>query len=397
MDKFTAEIEPLPVPQPMTPPAAIAQPSGIPAFRGPPAKPGSPAAKPAKTGPAPKPASDVVEYAKEYRVNCHICGSLMYVKAAQAGKTIKCSDCHSAMTVPGPPRIKKSLQIDLDQAETFALEESRTAQRGPDPYQKSAQQLLDEAARVEQINPQPTYDDTPSVKEWFANVFGIFKDLGAVAHWIGLSVLASVPAVMAIQMDNPALIMALFPGGFFLGVLTVSCGFAILHSVANQLGSVEDWPTLNPLAWLGKLMLVVIAACLVAVPMWAICMFTVGPSLIGAAVTMMAIYVGFPFVLLSMLDMNSALVPFSPEVARSVTKCEEAWGGFYFSSGLLFVTLFLIFAAASGWNPVLGAVVPIASGIGATFIYFAMIGRLAYAIGQSIHAPPRKTDVAAGG
>jgi hypothetical protein len=80
-------------------------------------------------------------------------------------------------------------------------------------------------------------------------------------------------------------------------------------------------------------------------------------------------------------------------VARSITKCEEAWGGFYFSSGLLFVGLFLNFVIVAGMSPPAAAVISIVLGIGAAFAYFSMIGRLAYAIGQAVNAPPRKDEV----
>jgi hypothetical protein len=122
-------------------------------------------------------------------------------------------------------------------------------------------------------------------------------------------------------------------------------------------------------------------------------MIIIGPQLLSVAVTMFSIYVLFPFVLLSMLDMNSAFIPFSSEVARSITKCEEAWGGFYFSSGALFVALFLVFATASSISPASGAVLAITCAIAGAFLYFGMIGRLAYSIGQAVNAPPRHDEV----
>ena len=221
--------------------------------------------------PSPTASADAVEYATEYRVNCNICGSFLYAKANQAGKMIKCSDCFSPIIVPQPPKVKKKLKINLDEAETFALGESPNAGRRPDPYQKSADQLLEEAAREEEKNVDPKYDDTPSVQEWIKNVFGIFMDLGVLVHWIGLSVLATLPAVIALKLESPILIMGLFPAGFFLGVLTVSCGFAILHAVANEEESVSDWPTLDPFAWFGQLFVAVAAASLAAIPPWVLC------------------------------------------------------------------------------------------------------------------------------
>ncbi len=384
LDDFTAEIETPPPPLPSAPatsglpkPSEFPKPGGFPKAGGP---------------PTPAPTANQVEYANEYRVPCNVCGSVLYAKANQAGKTIKCGDCYSPITIPPPPRLRKKVEVKLDDAETFSLGQNTIADRRPDPYQKSAEQLLAEASRVEEESEEPNYD-TPSVKEWVKNVFGIFTDLGVLVHWLGLSILATVPAVIVLKLDSSILIVGLYVAGFFLGVLTVSCGFAILNSVANEEESVSDWPTLDPMAWLGQLFVAVAAAALAAIPAWALCQVVLGSHLISVAITMFSVYVLFPFVLLSMLDMNSPFVPFSPEVARSVTKCEEAWGGFYFSSGLLFVGLFLIFAIASGSSPAAAAGISIVACIGVTFSYFSMIGRLAYAIGQAVNAPPLKNEI----
>jgi hypothetical protein len=393
LDEFTAEIETPPPPFPGSPGGggAFSKAKGDPPRRAAtsPAADKASGAKPS----TPKPTASPVQYATDYRVTCNICGSMLCVKAQDAGKTLKCSDCYSPITIPPPPRVRKKQEIDLEEAETFQLEQSQFAERGPDPFKKSAEQLLEEASREEETNLSPQYDDVPSVKDWVKNVFGIFTDLGVLVHWLGLSVLAAVPAMLALQMAPPILILGLFPAGFFLGVLTVSCGFAIMNAVANQEDSVAEWPTLDPFAWFGQLFVVVAAASLAAIPPWALCQFILGPNLLGVAVTMVSVYVLFPFILLSMLDMNSAFVPFSPEVARSVSKGEEAWGGFYFSSGLLFVGLFLIFATASSMSPAAGAAVAIFAGIGVTFSYFALLGRLAYAIGQAVNAPPMNNEI----
>lgn len=373
LDDFTAEVEAPPAPIPMSAAAG-----------------GAPTTP---SGTSTEKAAEEIEYATEYRVTCNICGSFLYARANQAGKTVKCSDCHSPITVPSPPRVRKKSKVNVDDAETFTFNESKKVVPRADPYQKSAKDLLDEASRVEVKKPTPVYDDTPSVGEWAKNVFGIFTDLGVLVHWVGLTVLAAVPAAIAISLESDILMLGLFPAGFFLGVLAVGCGFAILQSVANEESTVSDWPTLDPFSWLGQLFVVVAAASLAAVPAMAICTIMMAPPLLTAAITMFSVYVVLPFVLLSMLDMNSVFVPFSPEVARSVTKCEEAWGGFYFSSGLLFVGLFLLFASTGWMSPVTGATVSIAAGIGVTFAYFSMIGRLAYSIGQAVNAPPMENDI----
>lgn len=357
-----------------------------------PARPSAPGSE-QKPVPAPTPAAEPVQYASEYRVTCNICGSILYAKASQAGKTVNCSDCHSTVTVPPPPKVSKKFQVNLDEAETFTFEPNSIAERRPDPYQKSADQLLKEAAQVEVASARVIDDDTPNLMEWLKGIVSPFKDVGVLAHMLGLTVLACVPTAIALTLDSPILLMGLFPGGIFLGLLTVSCGLAVLQAAANEEPRVSDWPTLDPFAWLGQLFLVAAAALVAALPVWILCMMTLGPQLLSVAITMFSIYVFFPFILLSMLDMGSPFVPFSSEVARSVTKCEEAWGGFYFSSGLMFVGLFLLFSTTSMTSPIAGAMISIVAAITTAFMYFAMIGRLAYAIGQAVNAPPRHDQV----
>ena len=86
-------------------------------------------------------------------------------------------------------------------------------------------------------------------------------------------------------------------------------------------------------------------------------------------------------------------VPFSPEVGRSVTRCEEAWGGFYLSAALIFFGTFLTFFVASLFAPVAAAAVCIFTATAGAFIYFAMLGRLAKAIGQSVNDAPKQNDI----
>ncbi len=338
--------------------------------------------------------AEPVELAQEYRVSCRICGSILHAKASQAGKIVKCSDCHSEVLIPSPPQVKKKQTLDLEQVETFQFESKPEAERRSDPFQKSAEQLLAEAERAEEEESSKAVDfDTPKVTEWLRIILGPFRDPGVIVHLAGLSILGIIPTLIVLKLQMPLLILGLFPGGVVLGLLTVSCGIAILLAAANDEPQVTEWPTLDIFGWLEHLILVGSAAALVALPCWFLSTLILGPHLLAVALTMFSIYLLFPFVLLSMLDMNSVFVPFSSELARSVTKCEEAWGGFYFSSGLLFAGTFLVFSFSSSWSPETCAVISIITAIFTAFLYFGMIGRLAYAIGQIVNAPPREDTV----
>lgn len=345
---------------------------------------------------APRAAS--VEYESEFRVTCKVCGTITYAKAVDSGKTTKCSDCYSEILIPKPPRIRKKPEIDIANAETFSLGQNNSEERKTaDPFRKSAADLLAEASRQEEDASPPVYEDTPNVLEWVNNVFGIFKDPGVIMHWVCLSVAAAIPAALLVSIEQESLQLLLtigmMIGGLILGGITVSCAFAILLSVANGNDQVEDWPSTDVFQWLDQLTLVLGATGLVAIPMWTICFLTNSTGLLGVALVMFSIYLLLPFILLSMLDMGSVFAPFSPELARSVSKCQEEWGGFYFSSGLLFGLLFLFTAMIWYLPGSLGIVATTTLCIFTTFAYFGMMGRLAYTIGQSVNAPPKKNDI----
>jgi uncharacterized membrane protein YiaA/DNA-directed RNA polymerase subunit M/transcription elongation factor TFIIS len=348
------------------------------------------------TAAAPRAAS--VEYESEFRVTCKVCGTITYAKAVDSGKTTKCSDCYSEILIPKPPRIRKKPEIDIANAETFSLGQNNSEERKTaDPFRKSAADLLAEASRQEEDASPPVYEDTPNVLEWVNNVFGIFKDPGVIMHWVCLSVAAAIPTALLVSIEQESLQLLLtigmMIGGLILGGITVSCAFAILLSVANGNDQVEDWPSTDVFQWLDQLTLVLGATGLVAIPIWTICFLTNSTGLLGVALVMFSIYLLLPFILLSMLDMGSVFAPFSPELARSVSKCQEEWGGFYFSSGLLFGLLFLFTAMIWYLPGSLGIVATTTLCIFTTFAYFGMMGRLAYTIGQSVNAPPKKNDI----
>ena len=389
-DDFTSESEPLPSTMRSSRAKGVhAQPGAT--GQG---KLSNPAASPKRNRTDSTKTAQPIEYASEYRVTCKVCGSFIYAKATQAGKTIKCSDCYSEILIPSPPRITKKTVVDMDQVETFQFESSPKAEKRPEPFQKSADQLLAEAEQAEEDSPSKPNDfDTPKVGEWIAGVLAPFRDPSVLVHLAGLCILGIIPALIVIKMKMTILTLGLFPGGLILGLLSVSCGMAILMATANDEPQVSEWPTLDPFNWIEQLTLVGVAAIMAAVPVWTLSTLILGPHLLATAMTMFSIYLLFPFILLSMLDMNSITKPFSSELARSVTKCEEAWGGFYFSSGLLFVGTFLVFSLGSTASAEACTVMSIIAAETTTFLYFGMIGRLAYAIGQTVNAPPRNDEV----
>lgn len=343
----------------------------------------APAAAPAP-GSAP-PAATPVELAAEFRVRCRVCDSISHVKASQSGTTITCSDCHSPMKVPPPPKVRPRPVMNLDSAPTFGLGKPVTERRrDDDPMRKSARELLAEAEREETSSSSYVHPDTPDMGQWFREVFGVFRDRGVITHWVGLSLIAAVPAAILSTIDLPLLPIVMLPLGVIIGSVVVAEAFAVLQAVANGQLRVAVWPLFDPATWFGELRFGVVAAALLGIPL-AVLSHLLQLGLLGVAITMLAVYALFPLLLLSMMDSNSIWQPISAEVARSVSKCRDEWGGFYLTSGILYAALFLTFVIAkiSAWGPI-GAVLAAFAVVGATFVYFAMIGRLAYQSGQTV-------------
>ncbi|MCC9644717.1 hypothetical protein LOC71_20785 [Rhodopirellula sp. JC740] len=342
-----------------------------------------------------EPVAHNVEYETNYRVRCPVCSTVINVTANKAGKQVRCHDCHKMVKVPPPPKKKKKVVIDMDRAESFQFNESAVTQkdRPADPFRRSAEELLAEAAKVEEESPAADYD-VPKITDWAKGVFGIFFQFGVVVHWLILSAIASTLAGLVLASGYAAGLMFLFPAGVFYGAMVLACGFVILQSVSNDEESVSDWPlTLEPLEWMAPTIFCFAAVGLTGGPGWLLGHMAFGENLATVCLIMLSIFLLFPFVLLSMLDMQNIFVPFSPEVGRSVTRCEEAWGGFYLSSALVFFGVFMVFAAASLVPPIGAAVICIFTATAATFIYFGMLGRLAKAIGQSVNEKPRPNDI----
>lgn len=346
--------------------------------------------------PAPVKVVRTVSTDDSFRVKCPICESLTYAKINQVGKKIRCGDCHSTIVVPPPPKVKTKYQPDIESAKAYTFQDSDNSGDHPkpaDPFRKSADEYLRsaEAAVVEKADD----DDwtVPSIKDWAINVVGIFRDPSVIGYWVFLSALAAIPACIAIQFSSSIILMGMFAGGILFAGLLVAHGFAILQSVANGEKEVTEWPVVDFWAWIGPLFVAASAIGVSAGPAWLLGQYFFGVSLTTVAMAMMSLYVLYPFVLLSMLDEESVLVPFSVEVSKSVTRSSEQWGGLYLSSGILFFLLFVVYLATAAMPSLFGVVVAIAATVATVFIYFALLGQLAFAIGHAVNAPPMVNDV----
>lgn len=333
---------------------------------------------------------------KEYRAKCPVCESVHFVKPAQAGKTIHCSDCLSSFVVPPPPKPVLKRTIDIEKAPTFQLAAVEGERNQHDGVQaKSAAELL-RAAEDEMANetdPKHEYAN-PDVSGWFRSTLGIFADPAVAAYWVGLSILMMAPGFLATMLS----IKAVMGGSMIITAafssLVLTCAFAILEAVANGQNRVDEWPSFNPTEWFGNCFVAIVAAVLSSLPGAIASVPIFGVGIVSFGAVLFSVFALFPFVLLSMLDNGSVTMPVSAEVTKSVTRCKESWGILYFASMLLFGLEFLLMAMLSQVaHPIAALFFGCLLSVGACFIYFAMVGKLAFDIGQSINGGPNDSDI----
>ncbi len=329
-----------------------------------------------------------------FRVKCPVCESLSYARPTQVGKQIRCGDCHSVIIVPPPPKPKVKYEPNMEEAKAFTFQptDDGDAERPADPFRKSADQYLAAAEKaIEETEPDHDWE-FPPISLWLTNVLRILRDPALIGQWIMVSTMAAIPAAIAVSFENSVAIIGLIIGGFLLTGVLVADGFAILEAVANDEKEVSEWPLFDLFAWLGPLFTALAAAIVAAVPL-GLPMNLMAPGLLAVGATMLSVYLLYPFVLLSMLDSESIMQPFSASVSKSVTRSGEHWMTMYTASGFLFFALFVIYVVSASMPPVASVVIRIFATSAAVFFYFAMLGQLAFVIGHSVNAKPMANDV----
>lgn len=330
-----------------------------------------------------------------FRVTCNTCGSLLYAKRTQVGERIRCPDCHSRVLVPQPPKPKPVFRPAIDEAESYRFQggDQPLAPRPADPFVKSAAELLAKAEAAEAAAEEEQQWELPEFNGWFQRLAIVFRDPVLLLHMLFLSLLAFAPLALVIALDHPVMMPLGFAVALLVFSLVLANAFAVLQAVANGQDKVEEWPTFDPMAWLGNLLLAVAAIAIAAGPVFGIAqlLFAAGPLTIALA--MLSLYVLFPIVLLSMLDEGSVFVPFSADVTKSIALVPGQWGAAYFSSGGLFLLLFFLYLVSGVCPPLVAAGLLVGGLVIGTFVYFAILGRLGYGIGEELNAAPMDNDI----
>jgi len=203
-----------------------------------------------------------------------------------------------------------------------------------------------------------------------------------LAVWIGLIMAIIVGSVGASAIGDPR---AWFSGALFgaiAGILflmwlarAAACGLAVVRDTGNGSEEILEWPGMVFLDWLGSPLYLFIAVCVAVLPSVGLAWLLDLPTWCDATAGLVAAYLLFPIILLSMLERNTPLGVVSPGVWRSLWTNGADWALFYLAG--LAPAAAAVFVPAALWFGWLGIVIAAPTLAAAWLIYFRLLGRLA--------------------
>lgn len=381
----------------------------------------------------------------EFSVVCVICGTRLDVNDSLIGKKIKCPDCHNAVEVRTPPPERRRAPVhtapDAPDDDDFGLGRVSETTNLPSPYHSIANDLLanaeSEVARESPAASRPKRDPTldalqraeQSLDEadereraelpaapFRTGVLNFLIDPQTIARLIVLAVILFVElgaiqtAIVSGEDENPqaqffsiiARIFSITVGIAFTTNLAVSL-LGILQDTANGMDAIESWPDVNFLDWIGEALYIFSGLFLAVFPACALAKIV---SLLGAPdslfwlVGFLGSFVGilllFPFVLVSMLEAASPIVPVSPPIIRSLRLARGNWIVFILLSsvvvgaGLGLVALRLVRPDSTAMNFVIALLLIVVFAI-----YFRLLGRLTWCCDEAVAAEDLRLEEAA--
>ena len=359
-----------------------------------------------------------------FAVYCGLCNTLMHATEDQVGTQLVCPDCGTSTTVH-PPRLQRRAPKGFGDnvGEGYAVSAEREPPR-PEP-----QWLAFHPSRgYESVANGPTVSDAadplpplrPHLPRWplWSGVFGFPWHCGSRLRWFQMSLCACLIGFagdLAITMANVNASGLAGLGPALLGLLataTATCaaaawiavaaidGLTIVTETSAGSDSIADWP--NPslfVDWLGEAFFVVNSLGLSASAGLGLTWVLKLLDLANWYAMPLTLLVLFPFVLMSMLELNSAVLPFSPAIASSLIRRPLAWALFFGETVLVMgsasgiVTLARIGMGLRPAIPVVAAVLT-----AALMIYFRLVGRLAWccSMAKASRGEPKGPDVAEG-
>jgi DNA-directed RNA polymerase subunit M/transcription elongation factor TFIIS len=380
-----------------------------------------------------------------FPLHCPLCQALMYAGRDQVGQEVVCRDCGDYFVVPQPPPPRRKPDLRSQAAEVYGVGDaielpeyrplvlkprwrlrpgtgSATDHPGRERPGSGSGEAPDTAGLADQgaeaypglvLAPVP---QRPPRWTFFSGIFGFPAYRGSWQRWLGLSLglilpwlvgrmavnLAMAPAGPWVEAVPWIVSMGLFGVTFVLGsiwgVVAAAQCLSIVRDTADGCDQIENWPDAVFLDWIGEFFFFVSSLGIAALPgvVLARALETTGvPGWLTVSISLLLI---FPISLLSLLETNSPLNPFSLPVWRSLVAFWWAWGLFYVETTVVVAAAGYLAMLAATRVPIAGIALAVpALSVGALMVYFRLLGRLAWRCGRAATRQRRPPAAAACG
>ena len=309
-------------------------------------------------------------------VACPNCGQHVFTTDEQLGQTMVCSACKAEVPV------EKIASVAAPSRGSGAGRAAETG--GHDALQRAAQEHAEREAAQPKLPAQPL----------ITGVMDFLKDSEAILRLIVLGALFSLEcflAMGAIRWANDPSGILQFAAvacsilGAIFGLITVSTAavsyLAIIEESAHGADRITSWPDWNFLDWISLVPFVVVSALLSALPgvlLSALLDLVGAPAGLSAFMMVLSVYICYPVIQLAALEADSALLPISEPVWKSLKTCAWHWWTLYGLSSVIFMggiaLLILLFTSLPGKSLIVGFGLAFL-----TMLYYRLLGRLAWA------------------
>jgi hypothetical protein len=312
---------------------------------------------------------------KRVLVACSACGTRFRTAVAAARRMTECVGCSAQVPVPGRDELTRA----GDDGPAGRSRESRDSDADQDAGERPAKRRR--RRRRKRIDAWATFFDGVFSFPWYEGVF---------SRWLLLSFGCSVVGIATVMMMYVALmgfvsaIWALRMAWGWSCILTFgyasACWIPIITETAAGSDRVEGWPEPYWKDWaldlvrFGFTALQAVAVAFGIAKLFELGMDTFWPPLLAGS------FLLFPIFLLSSMHADSAWVPVTPPIVRSLLTCWWAWLMFYVEVAVMAVIwpglallglLFEPWMTAISTGPLMAAVL---------LIYARLIGRLGWVI-----------------
>ena len=333
---------------------------------------------------------------KYFAVVCPLCHTRMEATREQVGQSITCPDCRRPFEIKAPPPAVAKYRWTEDDGEEVRLEPTFERPQLEKPVLPVMEKERKPRRAARRRGPQRL-----PLQAMMSGVAVLFSHANIWRRWLAYSTVLMISLGLFdygfFQMRQFAeakekiplptalgLAVVVFSAGILavLWFMSIARGLlAILDDTSEGLDRVENWPEGNIFGGIRSAMSIFYALVLSLVPGSALC------SLIGGFVEdawllipPLSVVLLFPLFLLSMLEKDSAVEPFSSEVWESLSDAREAWILMYAISVVIwgFVGLIDWLTSEMFSIPEVRIVIGPLVFTGGLFIYYRLLGRLAW-------------------